>query len=154
MAARLRGFSAPTGCLTRTTRDTHPELGVGAWQSVFYENASWFGTQASILSVPESTNSEKDLKQEVRKSSDRRSPAVMAKQLQKSCLSPSCTPPPQRGSAHGGVGEAKDTQETSGSGPGGQRWSGPKRSTCWVTTKWGREQGTETGRGRGGLQGI
>lgn len=78
----------------------------------------------------------------------------MDMQLQKSYLPSSCTLPPQRGSAHGVGWEAKDTQETSGSGPKGQRWSGPKHNNCWVTTTWERKQGIETGRGRGGLQGI
>lgn len=45
------GFSVPTGCFTRITLDTHPELGVGAWQSVFYENASWFGNQGHPCSL-------------------------------------------------------------------------------------------------------
>ena len=137
--------------------DSRHSPGTGGWGlaiCILWKCLLVWDSGASILSVPESTNREKDLKQEVRKSSNRGSPAVMAKQLQKSCLPPSCTPPPQRGSAHGGVGEAKDTQETSGPGPRGQRWSGPKNSTCWVTTKWERKQGIAAARGRGGLQGI
>ena len=31
--------------------DTHPELGVGAWQSVFYENTSWFGNRGHPCSL-------------------------------------------------------------------------------------------------------